>query len=260
MNVCVRVLYSSRGDCQKGLLFWLFGHWRKKKNKYYRARHFQPDTKMKKKHPAQTGIDKNCSLRFCCCCCCYIFFSAARRDMAKYVCPWQRLLVLVAYQQLGYSAHANLMRICFYFVWYVCMYMYVCALFSRYMRCYIIRTRHSSVGVFFLCFCAFVVGTHEVFVVIVAFLLLLLFVVSVFSNKFMISAFFSPFLFYFICCFIFIFCKRPYVYIVLCSIFSTQTDDRKLLCRSFFLCLQNVNCIYMNCIRLILNLHEPRFV
>lgn len=45
------------------------------------------------------------------------------------------------------------------------------------------------------------------------FLLLLLFVVSVFSNKFMISAFFAVFFILFAVRFIF--CKRPYVYIVL---------------------------------------------
>lgn len=56
----VRV-YSSRGDCQKGLLFWLFGHWRNNVKKHptriniivFAA--FNPKLRRKNKHPAHTN-------------------------------------------------------------------------------------------------------------------------------------------------------------------------------------------------------------
>lgn len=114
------------------------------------------------------------------------------------------------------------MRICFYFICMAC----VCECECAFMRCYIfgLGAQFGSVWLVFgwhvmffyvPFFSALAVRTHRVFVVIVAdfFLLVLLFVVSVFSNKFMISAFFVVLFILFAVRFSF--CKRPYVYIAL---------------------------------------------
>lgn len=73
----------------------------------------------------------------------------------------------------------------------------------------------------------------------------------------MISAFFAVFCW---CCCYFIVCYFASARASICSILCIYFPPKQMIvnCCVVF-CLENVNGIYMNCIRLILNLHEPRF-